>query len=59
MAWMSITLSDSERQALTQLADRECRHPRDQAALMLRHELQRLGLLPAEPASAQQSEARQ
>ena len=43
---MSITLFQHERDALWQLAGRERRDPRDQAAKMVVAELNRLGLLP-------------
>ena len=41
-----VSLSGAERSALTELAERELREPRDQARLILRCELERLGLLP-------------
>lgn len=40
-----ITLLDDERKALRILARRERREPREQAALIIRHELEQLGLL--------------
>ena len=43
-----ISLDGDERDALVRLAERERRDPRAQAALMIRRELERQGLLPAE-----------
>jgi hypothetical protein len=43
-----ISLDGDERVALVRLAERERRDPRAQAALMIRRELEREGLLPAE-----------
>ncbi len=48
MSKVTIKLSESERAALIQLAQQERRDPRDQAALILSQELDRLGLLAAE-----------
>jgi hypothetical protein len=45
MARLTITLRDQEKLALSTLADREFREPRAQAALIIRQELERLGLL--------------
>ncbi len=45
MARITVTLSDSERHALQVLSERELRNPRDQAALIIRAELERRGLL--------------
>ncbi len=42
---ITITLDDAEEKALIALAQRERRQPRDQAAMMIRHELERRGLL--------------
>ena len=52
MARITITLRQSERDALLTLAEREFREPRAQAALLIRAELERLGLLPRAPMSA-------
>jgi hypothetical protein len=46
---ITITLEREERSALMQLAGRELREPRDQARYILRNELQRLGLICADP----------
>ena len=43
-----ISLDGDERVALVRLAERERRDPRAQAALMIRRELERQGLLPSE-----------
>lgn len=45
MARVTITLEQDERSALVALANQERRDPRQQAALILRRELERLGLL--------------
>ena len=45
MAKLIIYLGNPERDALHQLAQRELRVPRAQAALIIRNELSRLGLL--------------
>lgn len=42
---ITITLDDAEAEALAVLAQRERRHPREQAAMMIRRELERRGLL--------------
>ena len=49
MARIFITLKPQERDALRMLAEREFRDPRAQAALIVRHELEKSGLLPADP----------
>ena len=46
MAKMVLTLHIAERDALFKLAECERRDPRAQAALLLRGELERRGLLP-------------
>ena len=43
-----IYLAEQERNALLQLAQREMRVPRAQAALIICQELKRLGILPAQ-----------
>ena len=43
-----VYLAEQERNALLQLAQREMRVPRAQAALIIRQELRRLGMLPAQ-----------
>lgn len=48
MPMLKVLLTPDERQALLQLAEREKRDPRAQAAVILRQELRRCGLLPAE-----------
>lgn len=45
MARLTLILPVSERDALFRLARQQARHPRAQAALIIRHELERLGLL--------------
>jgi len=49
MARVIVCLNDAERGALQELAEREGRDPRAQAALILRRELERAGLLSADP----------
>lgn len=53
MAKIIIYLGEQERDALQQLAQHEMRVPRAQAALIIRRELTRLGMLP-EQAIAQE-----
>jgi hypothetical protein len=53
MVRIQIVLNPQEGRALTNLADRELRDPRDQVRLIVRQELERLGLLP--PAEGGQS----
>ena len=48
MTRVMITLCQDEREALITLAKQERRDPRQQAALCIRYELTRRGLLPAE-----------
>ena len=48
MARISVSLDPQEREALINLAQRERRDPRDQAALIVRDGLQRAGLLPTD-----------
>ncbi len=45
MARITITLRQNECEALAALAERERRPARDQAALIIRRELQQLGLM--------------
>lgn len=45
---LQVILDAAERSALIELAQRERRNPRDQAALLIRHELQKRGLLPGD-----------
>ena len=66
MSRIVISLTPSESDALLQMAEREYRHPRDQAALIIRNELERAGLLPVDasatmtlPAQPSQPEASQ
>ena len=47
MPMLNLVLGDKERDALSVLAEREYRDPRAQAALIIRRELERVGLLPA------------
>jgi hypothetical protein len=44
-ARVSIPLDSSELNALVQMAQAECRHPREQMRFLLREEAQRRGLL--------------
>ena len=48
MAKVIIYLRDNESAALNDLAQREYRAPKAQAALIIRKELERLGLIPGE-----------
>ena len=48
MAKVIVYLRDQEQSALYQLATKEYRAPKAQAALIIRKELERLGLLPME-----------
>lgn len=45
MASFTLNLPVTERDALFKLAERECRTPQQQAQLILRRELERVGLL--------------
>lgn len=45
MSWIAITLQDDEKSALRKLAECEKRDPRAQAALLIRLQLEKLGLL--------------
>ncbi len=61
MAKIIVYLGDQERNALLQLAQRELRLPRAQAALIIRQELVRQGMLPlqhpaTEPASPHEAQ---
>ncbi len=49
MTNLYIHLDSAERSALTIVAKRERRDPRDQAAIIIRRELERLQLLPPIP----------
>jgi hypothetical protein len=53
MAKVIIYLRDNEATALNDLAQREYRAPKAQAALIIRQELERLGMIEASPASVQ------
>jgi len=53
MAKVIIYLRDHESAALNDLAQREYRAPKAQAALIIRKELERLGLIPGESETAQ------
>ena len=48
MAKVIIYLRDQEFTALNDLAQREYRAPKAQAALMIRRELEKLGMIPGE-----------
>ena len=56
MAKIIVYLGEQERSALQQLAQREMRVPRAQAALIIREELVRQGMLPISN-KAQESES--
>jgi len=53
MAKVIIYLRDHEMTALTDLAQREYRAPKAQAALIIRQELERLGIVKAMPSMGQ------
>jgi hypothetical protein len=56
MAKVVVYLRDQELNALIRLADQEYRAPKAQAALMLRTELERLGLLStSQPTTGQEA----
>ena len=55
MSRVFVPLNSEERKALRVLAERERRDPRDQAALIIRADLEKRGLLPADPQPADQS----
>jgi hypothetical protein len=58
MAKVSIYLRDHELTALNDLAQREYRAPKAQAALIIRKELEKLGMIPGEqPAHSNQTES--
>ncbi len=59
MTRLTMKITIEERNALTQLAQRERRQPHDQAALIVRSELERLGLLPIEHQPAPRPKAEQ
>ncbi len=50
---VTITLQDDEKNALLVLAEQEKRDPRRQAALIIRRDLERRGLLPEQPDRAE------
>ena len=52
MAKVIIYLRDNESVALNALAQREYRAPKAQAALIIRKELERLGMIPTEQGQA-------
>lgn len=51
-----VYLAEQERNALLELAQREMRVPRAQAALIIRQELRRLGMLPAQSTVSEEEE---
>jgi hypothetical protein len=57
MTRLTVTLADQEKIALRTLAEKEFRDPRAQAALIIRQELERLGLLQGKPNAAQTGDA--
>ncbi len=54
---VQIYLSERERQALLMLADLELRSPADQARVMIRAQLESLGLLETSPACAHEDQS--
>ncbi len=48
---INVPLSPAELKALVSMADKACRHPREQARFIIREEAQRRGLLQAESES--------
>ncbi len=58
MARVVIYLRDQEMHALQDLAQSEYRLPKAQAALIIRRELQRLGMIPAPSADGPTAEDR-
>lgn len=59
MTRIMVTLRQDEREALRVLAERERRDPRDQAALLIRGELERRGLLLPDRQHNEQAQAGQ
>ena len=55
MARITITLQLFEKDALRSLAEREYRDPRAQAALIIRRELERMGLLRTQESNPRES----
>jgi hypothetical protein len=53
--YLRIRILDEEKEALRRLADVERRPMRQQAALMVRRELERRGLLPAQPVTGSET----
>jgi len=51
-----VYLAEQERNALLELAQREMRVPRAQAALIIRQELRRRGMLPAQTTVSEEEE---
>lgn len=58
MARVIVEIGERERKALHLLAKRERRIPRAQAALIIRQELERQGILPAGARSLQEAQIR-
>jgi len=54
MSLITVPLRDEEKRALIRLASQERRHPREQAAFLLRRELERRGLLQPERPETQE-----
>jgi hypothetical protein len=52
MERITISLKEIEKKALLELADKELRDPRAQAALIIRRELERQGLIEPQPFTA-------
>lgn len=57
MQRISITLNSEETAALIAYAQQSLRHPREQVRYVLRQELQRRGLLPADSGAADDRQA--
>lgn len=57
MVKINVSLKPVERDALVQLAERERRDPRDQAALIVVRELERRGLLPVKATQPEADDA--
>ncbi|MBP8056843.1 MAG: hypothetical protein KA314_13480 [Chloroflexi bacterium] len=51
MTWIAVTLLEDERKALTLFAQQHKRHPRQQAALLIRQGLETAGYLQADAAA--------
>ena len=52
MTRLTITLRDAEKRALFDLAQRELRNPRDQAVILIRNQLEAVGMIRPRPQEA-------